>query len=195
MAGQGFNTTSNNSTTLVAPPTLPVAGDAGLSAADKQNVSALLAGTAWTGNVISYSFPTSGLFYGANAAAYGGNNAPFNGFAVLTTAQQNEAVRAFNMVESYTNVTFNQVTESNTVHAAIRMANTSTAEAPTAFARNPGSGVRDGDAFYGGTGGNPQPGNFDSGQALIHEIGHALGLDHGQDDITGQRTATTDTAS
>jgi Ca2+-binding RTX toxin-like protein len=35
--------------------------------------------------------------------------------------------------------------------------------------------------FYGGTGRNPVMGNFDSGQSILHEIGHALGLKHGQE--------------
>ena len=38
-----------------------------------------------------------------------------------------------------------------------------------------------GDIWFGGTGENPVMGNFDSGQAVLHEIGHALGLKHGQD--------------
>src|SRR5262249_17324665 len=41
-----------------------------------------------------------------------------------------------------------------------------------------------GDVFYGGTGQNPIMGNFDSGQSTLHEIGHALGLKHGQDSGT-----------
>src|SRR3954470_515354 len=39
-----------------------------LSVADDQNISSLLAGTAWNGISITYSFPTSGNFYGTQGA-------------------------------------------------------------------------------------------------------------------------------
>ena len=35
-----------------------------MSAADAQNISALLGGTAWNGATITYSFPTSSSQYG-----------------------------------------------------------------------------------------------------------------------------------
>ena len=35
--------------------------------------------------------------------------------------------------------------------------------------------------FFGSTGQNPQIGNFDSSAAVLHEIGHALGLKHGEE--------------
>ena len=38
--------------------------------------------------------------------------------------------------------------------------------------------------FFGGTGRNPVMGNFDSAEATLHELGHALGLKHGQDNNT-----------
>ena len=52
---------------------------------------------------------------------------------------------------------------------------------PTAGAYLPSNGVTGGDIWFGGTGENPVMGNFNSGQAVLHEIGHALGLKHGQD--------------
>ena len=54
----------------------------------------------------------------------------------------------------------------------------------TAGAYLPSNGVTGGDIWFGGTGDNPVMGNFDSGQAVLHEIGHALGLKHGQDTRT-----------
>ena len=151
---------------------------ASLSAADDQNISSLLIGSAWNSTTITYSFPTSSSVYGTSSASYG-DPAPFTGFSALTSQQGSEVRRAFFLVNSYTNLTFTQITETTGTHATIRLANSSSP--PTAYAFFPATSVRGGDAFFGGTGRNPVMGNFDSGQATLHEIGHALGLKHGQD--------------
>jgi serralysin len=160
----------------------PVARDTSpfLSAADDQNISSLLAGTAWNGTAITYSFPTSGSLYGTQASY--GDPAPFNGFSPLDSAghsnQVAEVQRAFSLLASYTALTFTQITETSVDHATIRLANSSSPQ--TSYAYNPSTSPHGGDVFYGGTGKNPVMGNFDSGQATLHEIGHALGLEHGQ---------------
>jgi RTX calcium-binding nonapeptide repeat (4 copies) len=151
-----------------------------LSAADDQDISGLLVGIAWNGTTITYSFPTASAQYGSQTTY--GNAAPFTGFSQLDSAghsgQQAEVHRALDLIASYTNLTFVQITETTTTHATIRLANSATPS--TSFAFFPTTGARGGDVFYGGTGDNPVMGNFDSGQATLHEIGHALGLDHGQ---------------
>lgn len=153
-----------------------------VSAADAQNISALLGGTAWSSATISYSFPTSSSQYGSPASYF--EDAPFNGFSPLNSAQRAEAQRAFSLIGSYTLLNFNQITETNSTHAAIRLANSSPSTVETAQAYFPSNAATGGDAFFGGTGDNPVMGNFDSGQAVLHEIGHALGLKHGQDTQT-----------
>jgi FG-GAP-like repeat/FG-GAP repeat/Peptidase M66 len=153
--------------------------NANLSAEDQDNVSSLLTGRAWTGSgPITYSFPTSSSFYGTEDS-YGSPH-PFNGFGVLTAQQQADAVRAFNLIQSYTNATFTQITETSTATATIRLANSSWPS--TAYGFFPATTPAGGDAFFGGTGQNPVMGNFDSGGAILHEIGHTLGLKHGQED-------------
>jgi serralysin len=148
-----------------------------LSAADDQNISSLLAGIAWNSTSITYSFPTSGSFYETQSTY--GDPAPFNGFNPLDSAGQvSEVLRAFSLIASYAALTFTKITETSVDHATIRLANSSSPS--TSYAYNPSTGPRGGDVFYGGTGQNPVMGNFDSGQATLHEIGHALGLEHGQ---------------
>jgi Ca2+-binding RTX toxin-like protein len=155
--------------------------NAGLSPADQQNVSSILSGFAWSsGAAITYSFPTSSSVYGSQSSY--GDPAPYNGFSVLTAQQQGEVVRAFGLIASYTNLTFTQITETSSTHAVVRLANSSSP--PTAYAYYPSTSPTGGDVFYGGTGKAPVMGNFDSGQATLHEIGHALGLKHGQDNNT-----------
>jgi len=101
-----------------------------LSADDDQNISSVLAGTAWNGTTVTYSFPTSSSFYGTPTTYP--DPAPFNGFGVLTSQQQSEVLRAFSLISSFTDLTFAPITESTTVHAAIRFANSSSP--PTAYA-------------------------------------------------------------
>src|SRR6266851_7185330 len=151
-----------------------------LSTADNQNISSLLAGTAWDGATITYSFPSASADYGTQAAY--GDPAPFNGFGQLDSTghsgQVTEVQRAFALIASYTSVTFSPITETTTTHATIRLADS--ASPPTSYSFNPSTEPGAGDVFFGGTGENPLMGNFDSGQAILHEIGHALGLEHGQ---------------
>ena len=91
------------------------------------------------------------------------------------------------MISSYTGLTFQQVVEGvptptppAPVRGTIRLANTSSAQHTSAVGFYPGANVESGDVFFGGTGQNPGIGNFDSARAVLHEIGHVLGLKHGE---------------
>jgi serralysin len=161
------------------PPSLPVKT---VAKTNNQNIDGVLQGTAWNGASITYSFPTSSASYGTAYGSMPGqypDNAPFNGFASLTTAQQADVKRAFALVSGATNVSFSLITESSTSRGTIRLANSS--QPATAYAFFPGTAVNSGDIFFGTTGRSPVMGNFDSAQAILHEIGHALGLKHGFD--------------
>src|SRR6185369_15165548 len=113
-----------------------------LSAADDQNVSGLLGGTAWNGTTISYSFATASSQYGTPTTYP--DSAPFNGFSSLDSfghsGQRAEAQRAFSLIASYTLLTFQQISETTTTHATVRFANTSSSVVPTAEAYLPSNG-------------------------------------------------------
>ena len=175
----------------------PTLGSRNVSASNNQSINGVLGGPAWNAgagqptSTITYSFPTSSAPYGTKQGTMAGeypNSIPFTtGFSALTSAQVTEVQRAFALVSSYTGLGFPQVTETPAtpgtpaIRGDIRLANASSSVVPTATAWFPGSVVNSGDVFFGSTGRNPQIGNFDSSAAVLHEVGHALGLKHGED--------------
>jgi len=154
--------------------------DPSLSAADDHNVSSVLSGAAWDARQITYSFPTSSDVYGTRFAY--GDPAPFNGFMPVTAQQKGEILRAFSLISSYTGLSFSEINETADTHATLRFANSFSPA--TAYAYYPGTYPQAGDVFFGTLGRNPVMGNSDSGQVLLHEIGHALGLKHAHDGLT-----------
>ena len=154
--------------------------DPALSAADDQNVSSVLSGAAWDARTITYSFPTSSDVYGTRLSY--GDPAPFNGFMPVTAQQKGEILRAFSLISSYTGLSFSEISETADTHATLRFANSFSPA--TAYAYYPGTYPQAGDVFFGTLGRNPVMGNSDSGQVLLHEIGHALGLKHAHEVMT-----------
>jgi serralysin len=159
------------------------------------DTASLLWGYKWNTTTLTYSFPTASNMYGTSQGAGAGqyNSAdPFNGFAVLTANQKTYVKRALAMIASFTGLTFTEITETTSTHADLRFANSSSAVNSTAHAYPIGDtsngetadGRMWGDSWYGGTGQNPTLGNFDNGQSTMHELGHALGLKHGQNNFS-----------
>jgi Ca2+-binding RTX toxin-like protein len=150
-----------------------------------RNVDAVLIGSKWGTTNLTFSFPTSGSNY--NGAGYDPQGVS-NYFVLLGPNQQAAARAAFAMLSAVSGLTFTEITETDTVHANIRISQTADADAPSAFGNFPSDykGIA-GDIWFGS---NNQPyyelpAKGDWGFAtMMHEIGHTMGLKHGHQDYT-----------
>jgi serralysin len=137
-------------------------------------IDGVLSGTKWAVANFTYSFPTSGAFYGTPY----GSGEPTNGFEALTPTQQ-AAVRA--VLASYSavaNVTFTEMAESATQHADLRFAESDLPS--TAWAYYPTTRAEGGDVWLNNSKNYyeaPAKGNY-AWATLLHEVGHSMGLKH-----------------
>lgn len=143
-----------------------------------QDVNGLLTGIAWNATNLTFSFPTASSNYGTSGTY--GDPAPFNGFQILSSAQQNVVRYALGLVSQYTNLTFTEITETDSTHATLRFADS--ASPSTSYAYYPSTSATGGDAFYGNIRNTPPTKAGYEFDTIMHEIGHTLGLKHGQED-------------
>jgi serralysin len=149
-----------------------------VTATGNNNIDGLLSGIKWASTSLSYSFTDSINDYEANYADRAAHGASFQ---TLNTTQRNVARAWIGTGGAYYNVSLLSPFESsNDFDATIRMASS---DVPgTAFAYYPnGSFVEGGDAWFNRVDyNNPVIGTY-AYHTFGHELGHSLGLKHGQE--------------
>ena len=149
-----------------------------VSLSGDQDTDALLSGVAWAVASLTYSFPGSAAFYGLS---YSYDREPQNNFEALNSTQQAVARSALGMYATVANLTFTELTESASVHADLRMAESD--DPSTAWGYYPHASAAGGDSWYNNSRGRydaPAKGNY-AFHTFVHELGHNLGLEHGHD--------------
>jgi len=178
----GANPDGNNLGVLLPLVTNP---DGSKSITGNRNVDAVLIGSKWGTQNLTFSFPESGSNY--NGSSYDTNGVSTYQME-LGSMQQAAARAAFAQISAATGLTFTEITETDTVHANIRISQTGDADVPSAYGGFPSDtrGVA-GDIWFGR---NNQP-YYDMATqgtwgfaTMMHEIGHTMGLKHGHQDYT-----------
>jgi serralysin len=137
-------------------------------------VDGLLGNVKWAVDSLSFSFPTSGSYYG-NPYGYEEN---VTNFGALNATQAAVTRSVLTNYASLTNLTFTETAETSTNHADLRYAMSD--KPSTAWAYFPTALQEGGDVWFNKTKGyynNPQKGNY-AYVTVVHETGHALGLEH-----------------
>lgn len=155
-----------------------------------QFIDGILDGGAWTATTLDFSFPASSAFQVSDSeAAQGFRSVSPTQQAVAdctlagATAVPGYASTSLGAVASFTNEAF---TDTGTGVASIMLASSS--EPPTSETYTPGAAVQSGDVWFGQAFDNsptldlrnPVRGNY-AYFSIVHELGHALGLKHGNE--------------
>ena len=162
-----------------------------VGASGNQSIDGVVFGTAWTASNLTFSFPTSSSGYSAGYSEAGqsfrGVSAAQHAAAdyVLTgkSGLSGYSTMGLGSVVSFTNETFTDVGSG----PATLMLGSSSAP-PTSYAYYAGNSPKSGDVWFGQAYDGvsyadyrtPAPGNY-AYMTMIHELGHSLGLKHGNE--------------
>lgn len=172
-----------NPTASVTPRTTDLAADQGIDG---------LLYRKWDTTTLTYSFPTSAVFYDADPARAGlqyGDSAvsPGRNFMALSLAQQNAVRSAFALYSDVCGLAFTPRTETAGSHAVLRFGQSDRVNSVgTASGQFPGT-AQGGDVWFTNKTASdlkytdPKVGNY-AFVTFLHEIGHTLGLKHGHVD-------------
>ncbi len=134
-------------------------------------VDGLLTGFKWGSTDLTYSFPADAAFYGAGYA--GGAAQPVYGFQQFTVAQQTAMRDVFAQFAAVSNLTFTEVTETNTQHAVLREGQSTLPRTAESYHPNPSNADNEaGDSWFGSSRGwfnNPLDGGYGK-FTFVHEI-------------------------
>lgn len=147
------------------------------SATGSAVIDSLMTSARWAGNV-TFGFTTSASQY---SASYGSGETT-KGFQALSS---NQAAAARDAISSWAELTNLKITETSGGTADIKIAASSLPA--TAWAYTPGSSAEAGDVWMGTSKNyfsNPVDGNY-AKLTFIHELGHALGLNHPHQPVIG----------
>ena len=144
-------------------------------ASGDQNIDALLV-QSWDTTDLTYSFPTAASNYLSPTGGYtSGQEA--DTFEPLNAGQIAASREIFEMYEAISGLSFTEITETDTVHADYRLAESDSPN--TAWGYYPWSDEKAGDSWFNKTSYNtPDLGSF-AYHTFIHELGHNSGLKHG----------------